>query len=198
MNHYFDDNQHLKSNRKEISFRFWCFDYSFLSDNGVFSKDEIDEGSKVLLNAIKDADLGAKILDLGCGYGTIGIILKKTYVDKDVWMVDVNSRALQLAEENALRNDVKATIIKSNIFDSINDECFDSIITNPPIRAGKQVIYKMFKESYEHLHSKGCLYVVIRKSHGAKSAQKYIDEVFGNCEIIKKDQGYYILCAKKN
>lgn len=198
MNHYFDDNKHLKSNRKEFSFRFWCFDYSFISDVGVFSKQEIDEGSKVLLEAIKDKPLGVKILDLGCGYGTIGIVLKKQFPETDMYMVDVNTRALSLAEENASRNKVQAKIIKSNIFDSIEEEKFDSIITNPPIRAGKEIIYKMFYESFYHLNKDGNLYVVIRKSHGAKSAQKYIEEVFGNCEIINKAKGYYILHARKH
>ncbi|MDQ0361214.1 class I SAM-dependent methyltransferase [Breznakia pachnodae] len=197
MNHYFDDNQHLKSNRKEFSFRFWCFDYSFISDHGVFSKDGIDEGSKVLLEAVKKTDIGKKILDLGCGYGTIGIILKKTYPEKQLTMVDVNSRALELAKENASRNKVDVEILKSDIFESITDQTFDCIITNPPIRAGKKVIYQMFKESYEHLHALGKLVIVIRKSHGAKSAQNYIADIFGNCEVLMKDKGFYVLCAQK-
>lgn len=198
MNHYFDDNQHLKSNRKEISFRFWCFDYSFVSDHGVFSKDEIDEGSELLLNAAKPLELGEKILDLGCGYGTIGIILKKTFSDKLITMIDVNTRAIDLAKENAKQNKVDVEIIKSNIFDSIADHMFDTVITNPPIRAGKKVIYEMFKQSYEHLYPNGKLLIVIRKSHGAKSAQNYIKTIFNNCEVIKKASGYYILCAKKD
>lgn len=197
MNHYFDDNQHLKSNRKEFSFRFWCFDYSFISDHGVFSKDGIDEGSKVLLEAVKKTDIGKQILDLGCGYGTIGIILKKTYPEKQLTMVDVNSRALELAKENASRNKVDVEILKSDIFESITDQTFDCIITNPPIRAGKNVIYQMFKESHEHLHALGKLVIVIRKSHGAKSAQNYIADIFGNCEVLMKDKGFYVLCAQK-
>lgn len=198
MNHYFDDNQHLKSNRKEISFRFWCFDYLFVTDHGVFSKGEIDEGSEVLLKALKEQELGDKILDLGCGYGTIGIILKKAFADKSVMMVDVNTRALDLAKANAKANEVDVKIIKSNIFASIKEERFTSVITNPPIRAGKQVIYQMFKESYNQLEKAGTLYVVMRKSHGAKSAQAYITEVFGNCEVVAKAKGFYVLSAKKH
>lgn len=198
MNHYFDDNQHLKSNRKEFSFRFWCLDYSFISDHGVFSKDGFDEGTKILLEATKGIDLGTTILDLGCGYGIVGIILKKDNQDRAITMIDVNSRALTLAKENAERNQVENEILKSDIFSELEERMFDTIITNPPIRAGKQVIYKMFEESYQHLNENGKLLLVIRKSHGAKSAQKFIEGIFGNCEIIKKDKGFYILLAQKN
>ena len=197
MNHYFDDNQHLKSNRKEFSFRFWCLDYTFVSDHGVFSKDGIDEGSKVLLGVVKKTDIGEKILDLGCGYGTIGIILKKTYPQKQLTMVDVNSRAIELAKENSLQNKVNVEILKSDIFESITNLSFDCIISNPPIRAGKIIIYQMFEESYQHLYTKGKLIIVIRKSHGAKSTQKYIKNIFGNCEVLGKDKGFYVLCAQK-
>ena len=197
MNHYFDDNQHLKSNRKEFSFRFWCFDYSFISDHGVFSKDGVDEGSIILLNAVKELNIGTEILDLGCGLGTIGIILKKTYPNKDITMVDVNSRAVALAKDNADLNKVDVNILKSNIFESIEKQGFDSIICNPPIRAGKKVIYQMFEEAYQHLHANGKLVIVIRKSHGAKSAQAFIANIFKNCEVIKKDKGFFVLCAQK-
>lgn len=197
MNHYFDDNRHLKSNRKEISFRFWCFNYSFILDNGVFSKDGIDTGSKILLEWVSKQTLGDRILDLGCGYGTIGIILKKIFTDSEIHMVDVNLRALELAKENAKRNDVNVSIYESNIYDQVSVNDFSDIITNPPIRAGKNVIYQMFEEAYEHLREGGRLWIVIRKSHGALSAQKKIMSVFGNCEIVKKDKGFYVLMAEK-
>lgn len=197
MNQYFDDNQHLKSNRKEFSFRFWCFNYSFIVDNGVFSKDEIDLGSQILLNHVLTQSLGDNILDLGCGYGPIGIILKTHFKESYVEMVDVNPRALELAKENAKLNNVEVNIHTSDCFEEITKTDFTSIITNPPIRAGKEVIYKMFEEAFEHLVNGGCLWIVIRKSHGAQSAKKRIEQVYGNCEIVKKDKGFYILCAKK-
>lgn len=117
MNHYFEDNRHLKSNRKEVSFRFWCFNYSFILDNGVFSKDGIDIGTNVLLDYVSKQTLGNKILDLGCGVGPIGIILKKVFPDSEFHMVDVNDRALELAIENAKLNDVDVNIYKSNSYE---------------------------------------------------------------------------------
>lgn len=198
MNHYFDDNRHLKSNRKEISFRFWCFNYSFISDHGVFSKDEIDTGTQVLLDYISKQKLGNKMLDLGCGIGPIGIILKKIFSDREMQMVDVNLRALDLAKENARLNEVDVNIYQSNSYEQVADTDFSDIITNPPIRAGKKVIYEMFDHAYDHLQRGGHLWVVIRKSHGANSAQARIKTVFNNCEIVKKDKGFYILKATKS
>lgn len=197
MNHYFEDNRHLKSNRKEISFRFWCFNYSFILDNGVFSKDGIDIGTNVLLDYVSKQTLGNKILDLGCGVGVIGIILKKIFPDSEFHMIDVNDRALELAIENAKLNDIDVNIYKSNSYERVADIDFTDIITNPPIRAGKQVIYEMFEHAYDHLREKGKLWIVIRKSHGANSAKAKVESVFGNCEIVKKDKGFYILMAQK-
>lgn len=197
MDHYFTDNRHLETNRREISFRFWCFNYSFILDNGVFSKDGIDTGTNVLLNYVSKQTLGDKILDLGCGVGPIGIILKKIFSESEFQMVDVNDRALELAKENAKLNEVDVNIYKSHSYENVKDTDFSDIISNPPIRAGKDVIYEMFDHAYDHLRDNGNLWIVIRKSHGANSAKKRIESVFGNCEIVKKDKGFYVLKAKK-
>ena len=198
MNHYFSDNRHLAENRKEISFRFWCFNYSFLTDNGVFSKTGVDYGTKVMLQALYETNsLGPQILDVGCGYGPIGIVLKKIYPEKEFEMVDINPRAILLAKENAKRNQVDVDIHESNVYEKIKKKSYSDIITNPPIRAGKQVVYKIFEEAYEYLTMDGSLWVVIRKQQGAESAIKKIKDIFGNCDIIKRDKGYFILKAKK-
>lgn len=199
MDHYFTDNRHLAENRKEISFRFWCFNYSFITDNGVFSKDAVDFGSRVLLQTLCEREeLGNQILDVGCGYGVIGITLKKIYPDKVFEMIDVNPRAVLLAQDNALKNAVEVNIHESNVYEQINGNTFTDIITNPPIRAGKSVIYKIFEEAFDHLMDEGTLWVVIRKQQGARSAVNKIKDVFGNCDIVKKEKGYFILKAKKH
>lgn len=198
MDHYFTDNRHLAENRKEISFRFWCFNYSFITDNGVFSKGGVDFGTNVLLDTIyKHNKLGDAVLDVGCGYGVIGITLKKIYKDKHFEMVDVNPRAVQLAIDNAKKNDVVVDIHESNVYDQVNGNTFTDIITNPPIRAGKKIIYQIFEEAYPHLADNGSLWVVIRKQQGALSAVKKIKEIFNNCDILTKEKGFYILRAKK-
>lgn len=198
MNHYFTDNRHLTENRKDLSFRFWCFNYQFTTDNGVFSKDAIDFGSRVFLDTmLKTNDMGHSILDVGCGYGVIGIILKKHYPQSQVEMVDVNPRALELAIHNAKANDVEVNAHLSNIYEDVHGT-YSDIVTNPPIRAGKAVIYKIFEEAYDHLEPGGSLWVVIRKQQGAMSAVKKIKEVFGNCDILTKEKGYFILRSKKS
>lgn len=198
-NHYFTDNRHLPENRKEISFRFWCFSLAFMTDLGVFSKSGVDFGTRVLLNAVsKKSDLlSDALLDMGCGYGVIGISLKKAFPDKGVTMVDINPRAVELARLNAKKNEVNAQILVSDGYQELRDHTYSDILTNPPIRAGKKVIYAMFAGAYEHLRPQGNLWVVIRKAQGAPSARNYIASVFGNCEIIDKENGYFVLKAQK-
>ena len=113
-------------------------------------------------------------------------------------MVDVNPRAVLLAIDNAKKNNIEADIHESNVYENVKGNTFSDIITNPPIRAGKKVIYKIFEEAYDHLAENGNLWVVIRKQQGAESAVKKIKEVFENCEIINKEKGYFILNAKKH
>lgn len=198
MNHYFTDNRHLTENRKEISFRFWCFNCRFITDSGVFSKNAIDYGSRVLLDAIyHEGKLSGNVLDVGCGYGIIGIVLKKAFQDIDLMMIDVNPRAVQLASENVKHNQVEAEVLVSDTYTALQGKVFRHIVSNPPIRAGKKVVYTILEGAYQHLENNGCLWVVIRKQQGALSAKAKLEEVYGNCEIIKKDKGYYILKSVK-
>ena len=171
--------------------------YTFISDNGVFSKGEVDYGSIALLKVLLKQSFTGNILDIGCGYGTIGLILAKNFPECNFLLSDVNIRACTLARENKKSFGVKnVEIIESDIFQNI-DKNFDYIVTNPPIRAGKKVIYSIFEQSYHHLNQNGSLFIVIRRSHGAESAQKFIHSVFGNCELLKKDKGFYVYCATK-
>ena len=194
---YFDNNENLISKKREISVLLNDTKYTFISDNGVFSKGEVDYGSIALLKVLLKQDFTGNILDIGCGYGTIGLILAKNFPECNFLLSDVNIRACALARENKKSFGVKnVEIIESDIFQNINNN-FDYIVTNPPIRAGKKVIYSIFEQSYHHLNQNGSLFIVIRRSHGAESAQKFIHSVFGNCELLKKDKGFYVYCATK-
>jgi 16S rRNA (guanine1207-N2)-methyltransferase len=196
MSHYFTDNRNLLQNRKEIPFRFLGVYYTFITDNGVFSKSEVDFGTWVLLKTICKEDLGTRMLDLGCGYGVVGVVCKKMFENLGVLSVDVNPRATELATLNAEKNQVEIEVKVSNCYEAVDGK-FTSIVTNPPIRAGKVVIYEMFEKAKEYLENQGVLWVVIRKQQGAPSAMKKIEEIFGNCEIVEKEKGYYILKAIK-
>ena len=182
MSHYFTDNRELAKNRKDLSFRFSCFNLTFVSDNGVFCKDYIDEGSIVLLNVLNENKLGKKILDVGCGYGTIGITLKKCFPESRIDMVEINPRAMELAILNAQKNNCDVNIFESDVYSNVKDTDYTDIVTNPPIRAGKKVIYKIFEEAYEHLDNNGTLWIVIRKNHGAPSAKNLLKV---NLEIVR-------------
>lgn len=165
--------------------------FNFQTDAGVFSKKMIDYGSQVLLNCLTDLEVGKTLLDVGCGYGPLGIALGKVQGIKPT-MIDVNLRALDLAEKNAQRNGVEANIFQSSVYDQVEGR-FDYIISNPPIRAGKDVVHAIIADSVNYLTDGGHLTIVIQKKQGAPSAKNKMLEVFGNCEVLKKDKGYYIL-----
>ena len=168
--------------------------FQFYTDAGVFSKKMIDFGSQVLLNSL-DLEDGKTLLDVGCGYGPLGISLAKVQGVK-VTMIDINSRAIDLAKQNAERNQVDADIFQSNIYESVTGK-FDYVISNPPIRAGKKVVHQVITGSVDHLKPGGDLTIVIQKKQGAPSAKAKMEDVFGNAEIVKKDKGYYILRSEK-
>ena len=160
-----------------------------------FSKSMIDYGSRVLLDNIEITN-EKTLLDVGCGYGTFGICLNKVYSHLNVDMVDVNDRALELAKLNAKNNNIHANIYKSFIYENVQGS-YDVIVTNPPVRAGKEVVTTILQESIEHLNENGSLWVILQKKQGAPSAKKKMEEVFGNCEIVKRDKGYYLLHSVK-
>ena len=199
MSHYFQDDPNLVSNIKEISFEINGITMRLLTDNGVFSKNNVDEGSYAFLKVLLPLDLGNTILDLGCGYGTIGLTLAKAHEEARITLADVNPRAVALCERNAglLNLSPRVTILQSDIYEKIEGP-YDSIVVNPPIRAGKTVTYRMYEEAKQYLIDGGSLYIVIRKAQGAESASRYIETIFGNVTLLKRDKGYYIYRATKS
>ena len=168
---------------------------AFDTDAGVFSKQHVDPGSELLCKALPDT-LGTRVLDMGCGWGAMTIMTLARFPKAEITMADVNERALALAVSNVEKNHMQATALLSDGFEKVEGE-FDAVITNPPIRAGKAVIYKMFEDAKEHLVPGGALYLVIRKQQGAPSALKFLKELYGKAEVIERDSGYWIIeCIK--
>ena len=199
MSHYFKDDPNLASNIKTITYEVNGLTMNLLTDNGVFSKSKVDEGSLAFLKVILPLDLGNNILDLGCGYGTIGLTLAVVKKEARVTLADINSRALALCRRNAELNNVsqRVTILQSDIYTKIEGK-YDSIVINPPIRAGKSVTYKMYEEAKQYLIDGGSLLIVIRKAQGAESASKYIESIFGNVKLLDRHKGYHIYQAVKS
>ena len=199
MAHYYDSDPQSASKIREISFEIFDHKITLKTDNGVFSKSRVDEGSFAFLKVLLPLNLTGKILDLGCGYGTIGLTIAVFNKDVRVDLADVNKRALALCEENAkmLGLSQRVTCLQSDIFENIEGP-YDSIVVNPPIRAGKKVTWAMYEGSLQRLIDGGSLYIVIRKNQGGPSASKYIESLFGNCTLLKKDKGYYVYKATKS
>ena len=162
----------------------------------MFSKTEVDQGTEILLDAVCKGNLSGKVLDMGCGYGPVGIVVKKLYPACEVTSVDINPRAVELTQLNSQKNEVKIQTYVSDGFAGVKD-MYDHIITNPPIRTGKKVIYQMFEDAYEHLNENGDLTAVIRRKQGAESVVKKFTEIFGNCEVISRKKGYWVLQSRK-
>lgn len=193
MEHYFTNNENLKSEFRKINYSYKDSSFTFTSDLGVFSKNKVDYGSKVLEETILNMNFTNKrILDVGCGYGFIGIVLSKitnSYVD----MIDINKRAVHLSLMNIENNKVNASAFISDAYENIK-ETYDYIVTNPPIRAGKQKVLEVLLNAKEHLNKNGILYYVIRKDQGAISISEKLKGIY-NVELLKKDKGFYIYKA---
>lgn len=164
---------------------------SFTTDAGVFSKGHVDPGTLLLASSLPQGLCG-RALDLGCGWGALSVLMLARFPDLHVVMSDVNSRALALAAQNVQANGMQADTVLSDGLAGV-EGLFDVIVTNPPIRAGKQVIYKMFADSRQRLTPGGRLFLVIRKQQGAPSALKYLRTLFSSVEVIARDAGYWIL-----
>lgn len=167
----------------------------FLTDAGVFSKGEVDQGTRLLLDSLPD--LSGDVLDLGCGWGAIGVSVAKANPGCRVVMADVNHRALALAGENARANGAAVECLESDGMAALMGRRFDAVITNPPIRAGKQVIYRMFEDAAVCLNPGGALYLVIRRQQGAESCVRYLKTVYGAVEALKKSGGFWVLRASE-
>lgn len=196
--HYYSQTPGVKHDRQIHEANLRGYSLRFMTDAGVFSKSGVDYGSRVLLDALVLAS-SAKVLDVGCGYGPIGLTAAKLAPEGHVTMIDINERAVELSKENAKLNGINnVTVMQSDIYESVKENRYDVILTNPPIRAGKQVVHRIFEEGYELLSPGGKMWVVIQKKQGAPSAEAKLESLFGDVEEVTKDKGYRIFLATKS
>ena len=190
MNHYFSEKEPEDSNPQLVFYNFGQNKYTFKTDSGVFSVKKVDHATDILLQNIPS--LSGSLLDMGCGYGCIGIVLAKEY-ELELTQADINPRAVRLTAENAANNGVVSQVVQSDGFGNLQGSSYDTVVINPPIHAGKSVVFSMYEGACRHLKPGGSLYVVIYKKHGAESTIKRIREIFGVCDVLYKKKGLYVL-----
>jgi len=205
MAQYFDANPEAESSRRIIEYRAEGINFRFNTDTAVFSKSAVDKGTDLLIDTVvkdirkRGAGRDERLLDLGCGWGVVGIVMKAVFTLFDVTMVDVNSRAVALAKENAGINPKKPDkIVQSDVLSSLgDDELFDIVMTNPPVRAGKKVVFSFYEQAFAHMNEGGSIYVVLQRKQGAESTFKKLSELFGNCETLSIEGGYRVMKSVK-
>ena len=192
--HYYTEKPSSELKIYKIKFNIRNKDIELFTASGVFSPRELDTGSAILLkNCIINDNW--KVLDLGCGYGIVGISLKLLFPSIDLTLSDINERALDFTRKNLKRYNLKASVIKSDSFANIKDK-FDTILLNPPQTAGKQLCFNMIEKSKEHLNPDGILQLVARHNKGGKDLSKKMFEVFGNVKEITKTAGFRVYVSK--
>ena len=194
--HYYTRNPASESRPVDCEYVYRGIPLAFRTDAGVFSKGEVDDGTDLLLKSLPE-EMAGDILDLGCGWGVIGICVARRWPDTRVTMADVNLRALELSRENVKRNRAEAECVESDGMAALAGRTFDAVVTNPPIRAGKQVIYRMFADAAKSLKPGGALYLVIRKQQGAESCMKYLKTLYEEVEKLDKSGGFWVIKAEK-
>jgi 16S rRNA (guanine1207-N2)-methyltransferase len=196
--HYYSKTPSSSSNPQMWDYTLRGKELTFMTDQGVFSKREVDFGSRLLIETFEEPAEEGRFLDVGCGSGPIGLALAKSFPHRTVEMIDINERAIELAKRNQELNRIENVVIyESDLFEKVGDKTFAAILTNPPIRAGKKVVHAIFEESAARLISGGELWVVIQKKQGAPSAMEKLQSLFTDVEVVAKRKGYYIIKAKK-
>lgn len=199
MEQYFTAQPTVQHQERTFSFNLRGHLLQLTTDNGVFSKQTVDFGTRTLISAIDFTKLPAgNLLDLGCGYGPIGLTLAKEQPQRQIMMADVNERALELARNNAAENRITNVQIQiSDIYQKLQQQTYAAIYTNPPIRAGKAVVNAMITQAKNHLILEGQLWLVVQKKQGAPTYKKIMQQTFENVQVIKRDKGYYVLKSVK-
>ncbi|RUL54741.1 MULTISPECIES: class I SAM-dependent methyltransferase [Lysinibacillus] len=197
--HYYSKKPQTESKPRQWRFTLRGSSFLFETDTGVFSKSEVDFGSRVLIETFELPSVDGAILDVGCGYGPIGLSLAKQYPERLICMMDINERAVSLASKNAQLNGIQnVRIFESDGVDEVDAELqIAAILTNPPIRAGKDTVFKFYDGAYNRLADGGELWVVIQKKQGAPSTVNHLEENFAEVDVVEKKKGYWIIRAKK-
>jgi 16S rRNA G1207 methylase RsmC len=186
--HYYTEKPASVIKEKEFSETIKRKTLSFVSVSGVFAfGDRIDKVSRLLIENFIPS--GKSFLDVGCGYGAIGLFCKALHPQLFVTMTDINERAIAYSTKNAERNNFYVKVLKSDLYAELKDDLFWDIVTNPPISAGKDVVTRLIQESKAHLHPGGALWLAAFHNKGGSTFKKIMEECFGNAEDVVKKGG---------
>lgn len=193
MAHYFTNEENLKSEIEKVIAEINGIPFYFYTDNGVFSKGELDFGTELLLKNFKyDNPNNKTLLDIGCGCGPIGIYA--SHLGFTVDMSDVNKRAIHLSKMSLKEQSLNANVFESDAYKNIINK-YDYIVSNPPIRVGKEKLYEIVMNAKEHLKDGGSLWIVVRKQQGAESMVRDMKNTYKTVEVIAKKKGFFIIKA---
>ncbi len=195
MEHYYTEKPTSKEETIKIKIKLKTNSFELLSSPGLFSKNELDSASQLLIETAQITK--TKILDIGCGYGVIGISLLKQNPELEVTFSDINERAIKYTKKNLAKHKITGKVIKSYLFDNIEDN-YDHIISNPPHSAGREICFKLIEDAHKHLNKDGTLQIVARHNKGGKVLSEKIKEVFGNTKDIAKKSGFRVYAGTKN
>jgi len=172
--------------------------FLFQTDSGVFSREGLDRGTELLLEAIEVGPCES-ILDLGCGYGVIGIVAAHLSQGGHVILTDVNERAAALARANLVANGTRNAEVRiGDVYAPIDDLVFDHILCNPPIRAGRVVVDRIISDAPSHLLDGGSLWLVARTRQGADTLRLRMTKAFDGADVVKRGSGYKVLRSIKS
>ncbi|MEM4248478.1 MAG: methyltransferase [Candidatus Nanoarchaeia archaeon] len=195
--HYYVENPKSKYFEYAIKAKICGFDFTFKSASGIFSAREVDRASKLLIEKANLPKSG-KILDLGCGYGLIGIVAAKLCPRCTVVLTDINKRAVKAAIDSLKLNRIRnAEVRQGNVYEPVSNEKFDVILLNPPMAAGRKLVMKMISEAPKHLNNGGSLQIVARKNKGGEFLFKEMDKIFGKTEVLAKSGGFWVVKGVK-
>ncbi|CAM3895782.1 class I SAM-dependent methyltransferase [Alkalicoccus chagannorensis] len=197
--HYYSSRPEKRSSRRELRVSAAGVEQTYQVDHGVFSKGGLDEGSRLLIESFEAPEVEGAFLDAGCGWGPIGISIAQQYPERTVHMIDVNERSVMLASENTILNHCPNTEVRQqDLLEGEAPASYAAVMTNPPIRAGKQVVFRLYEQAWDVLKPGGTLTVVIQKKQGAPSTKKKLEELGFSVTVPAKEKGYFIFRAEKH
>lgn len=195
--HYFSEDPKNRLKQGIIKTKIMGLDFEFITGSGTFSRKRIDKGTRVLIETMELPSKG-RVLDMGCGYGPIGIVASKVNPSLEIWMTDINKRAIHMAKENVKRNNVEARVLQGVFYEDLEGVIFNTIITNPPISAGiKKTVTPIIEGAFNHLKWGGNLQTVIQWNKGGRILETLLKRVFNNVKIIERKSGYRVFKSIK-